>query len=74
MILEDSKFLSDEVSQNEQNINKLKNKFKENKGRIFKKKAIIRSSNKGDQFGLEEKDLTLIDFINLLKQEPDVSD
>lgn len=55
-------------------MNKLKNKLRENKGRVFKKKAIIRSSNKGDHFGVEEKDLTLNDFLNLLRQEPDVSD
>lgn len=74
MILEDSKILDDEVAQNQHNVHKLKNKLKENKGRIFKKRAIIRSSNKGDYFGVEDKDLTLTDFLNLLKQEPDMAD
>ena len=51
--------------QNDYNVNKLKERLKENKGRIVKKKAIIRSKDKGDFEGAEDKELTLIDFLNL---------
>lgn len=60
--------------QNDYNVNKLKERLKENKGRIVKKKAIIRSKDKGDFEGAEDKESTLIDFLNLMKQEPDLSD
>lgn len=52
LILEDSKVLCDELSRSEQNVNKLKEKLKENKGKMVKKKAIIRSRNRGDYSGV----------------------